>query len=533
MKKIIFILTILLLPVVVYAKEDSGLPGKLDQVLGGQHKLVVNTKTLKSNYLLNMPDSSEESTGPDGYSRFINSYLNNLPEVVNLLNEYRDDQPVIDVYCISKTQCGIKVEYKSDARGTCTIEQYEQEVAHGYQYPACYYTDYTVELKNIVNDPDINAYNAIKKIYYDEMLAGFPTKNYYLYDLSYINQLYNRNNGEAAFVTGIDLKTYFMEISKRFPEINDITKGYPDYKVEYAKISAAGIDNSASDVVYAYSADYIVYYKNTAYLTATFFFNSAPIIFVDEDTPDDKLMEAAKKRIDDYLNDSKVKVVIDDITPTFDDTRLNKIYTELDEYLAAIGLTTRHDANTRVYSLKIGATESPKNLYIIKTNKSNIKALEIKAIEKNTGIRLTSTSSLSMDSILEAVEVTEAYKKLNAKVAKAYNINLFSSSKNTYIKSVAGGMKIYIPVENNFVSEGKVIAYLNDKGEVQEKFTFTVETIDNQKYIAFVTDHLSVYGIVEENNPNTADSLMIILAILIVATIILVIAVKTKTKRYE
>jgi hypothetical protein len=379
----------------------------------------------------------------------------------------------------------------------------------------------------------MTAYNSLKEQFTNNSM--YADRLFYLYDLAYINQLYNMNNGQQALLNGYDSVRYYREISKKFPEINDVLKDKTNYKLQYAMPSWIGASIDDSDVYFSFFADYLIYYKDIAYLMSIFEFRTAPVLFVDDTTPDDKLMEAAKQRIDEYINDSKVKVVIDDVTPTFEPERLSKLYSDLDTYLEAIGSSARHNDNTRIYSLKIGATESPKNLYIIKTNKENIKALEIKAIEKNTGIRLTSTSSISLDSELEASDVTAAYKELNDKVEKAYNISLFSGSKNTYIKSVAGGMKIYIPVADNFISEGLVVAYLDDKGAVQEKFDFSIETVDGQKYVTFVTNHLSVYGIVKdgEQNPNTADYLVIMLGVLAVTTVLLIIANHTKVRRYE
>ena len=340
------------------------------------------------------------------------------------------------------------------------------------------------------------------------------------------------NNGESSFVGDL----YFSSnIAKNFPEINDIAKEIAGVSVVYSGMSAMGSDSvmdlAMSKVASELNYSYTIYYNDTAYLLSNFSFESAPILFVDEVTPDDKLIEAAKARIEEYINNDKIKVVIDDITATFAEDKLEELYNSLDGYLEAIGSDKTHDENTRVYSLKIGATVSPKNLFIIKTSKNNIKALELQSIEKTTGVRFTTTTSLPLDSELEVSDVTAIYKKLNDKIEQAYDINI--KHNTTYVKSVAGGLKIYIPVKNNFNADGKVVAYIGEDGKVKETFDITLETVNGQKYATFTTTHLSIYGIVDGAvaNPKTGDDVMLYVTSLGISVLALTVAIYTKKKR--
>ncbi len=499
MKKYLYLfLAILLLPLSVYAEDDPGLVEKLDQALGGKHKIVITDKTLSNNYLLGMPNEPEPDSDLDGFTRFANAYIKNMPEVKQFLRDNSDYHPRISVYCRTSTHCGIRVDYDFDARGECSMEEYEQLVENGYEYPGCFFTDYEIEIKNIVTDYNQTVYNnTIPEIFADDNVGGFPHKYYYLYDLAYINQLYNQNFGGRSLLNDDDRNSYYELLATSFPEVNDVTDNHPEFSQKYSGISWMGASMNDSDVMLDYSVDYITYYNDVAYRVTSATFLYAPILFVEDTTADDKLIEAAKARINEYLNDGKTKVVIDDITPTFEDSKLQEMYSELNEYLTAIGSSARANSETRIYSLKIGATTSDKHLYIFKAPKNDIKALELQAIEKSTGIRFFSTSSIPSDAMFDVKDVTDAYRELNSSVEEAYDIKLFSYSASSYIKSVAGGMKIYIPVSNGFKIDGKKISYLDKNGKILENFDITLETVDGKTYATFVTDHLSVYAITD------------------------------------
>ena len=499
-KYLCLLLAIVLLPFGVYAEDDPGLPEKLEQALGGNHKIVITDKTLGNNYLLGTPNEPEPTSDFDGFTRFASAYIKNMPEVKQFLKDYSNYHPRIDVYCRTHEHCGIKVSYDFDARGECSSTEYEELVQNGYQYPGCFYTDYEIELKNIVTDYNQDVYNnTIPSIFAKDNVGGFPHNYYYLYDLAYINQLYNQNFGDRSLLNEADRNAYYELLATSFPEINDVTDNHPEFTQKYAGISSMGSSSNDSNVLLEYPVDYITYYNDVAYRITTSTFLYAPILFVEDTTPDDKLIEAAKARIESYLNDSKTKVVIDDITPTFSNEALTRIYDELNSYLTAIGSTASANSETRVYSLKIGATTSEKNLFIFKTPKSNIKALELQAIEKSTGIRFFSTASIPSDALFDVQDVTEAYRKLNKSVEEAYDIKLFSYSASSYIKSVAGGMKIYIPVSKEFKKDGKKISYLDKNGKILENFDITLETVDGKTYATFVTDHLSVYALTDDS----------------------------------
>ena len=375
-KKLLLFIALLLLPVVTFAKDDPGLNVKLHDILSKYKKdgvLVIDSiSTLEEGFLYGEPSNTD--VAGDTLSRVVGAYIHSLPEVVDLLAEYDDEVPRIDVYCLSYTNCGIDIAYKNDNRGYGDGDS---------EYPNDRFTHYDISIKH-TSEYDSNAYNKIKSLY-QEGISAFE-KDYYITDLSYINQLYNYNFGEENMVNTLSSRPSIL--AKSVPEIKNIYENSPGYDVKYGLISAMG--NGWNSVEFTLSADFVNFYNNTAYLNSTLLFHIVPVLFVDENTPDDKIIEVAKKRIEDYINDNRVKVVIDDITPAIDPDDLGEIYSDLDAYLTTLG--KQSDANTRVYSLKIGNTVSPKNFFIIKANSSLIKDLEILTIERNTGVKLTSSS---------------------------------------------------------------------------------------------------------------------------------------------
>ena len=527
-KKLFYLLLFLLLmPIGVFAKDDPGLVEKLDEVLGGQHKLTITDyKVLQNKYLLGYPNEEDEAGDPDGFSVFMNAYVNDLPEVKAFLEEYKDEHPSIDVYCRSYTNCGISIGYDNDNRGTCTEDTYEQLVAEGYEYPGCYYTHYDVEVE-VLDNPDMNKYNELRGKF-TLVSVDNPSiyKDVYLQDLSFVNQLYIKNTGLASFLS-FDGPRSAALVAKNFPEINDFLLENPTYEIKYSGISAMGCENYENNGFEQWcSVDFTLYDNKIAYTNAIYILHTVPVIFVSEDVEDDKLIEAAVTRIKNYLNNDDINVVMDDITPTFSEDVLNNKIDQLNIYLQfGIGMDPI-EYQPRVYSLKIGNTDSPYDVFIIRTSAENLKDLEIQSIEKTTGIRFSSNDAIPMDSQLKIEDVTAQFKELNDAVVEAFDISIYSDSQGAFITSVANGVKIYIPVENNFEAAGKIIAYLGEDGEILEKYDIEIETLNGQKYLTFVTKHLSVYGLLDTTveaaeNPKTLDNVPTYFVIIAVNALVL------------
>lgn len=514
-KKIYYLLLFLLLmPVGVFAKDDPGLFDKLDEVLGGQHKITITDyKVLQNKYLLGYPNEEDVSGDPDGFSVFMNAYVNDLPEVKAFLEEYKDENPSIDVYCKSYTNCGIAISYENDNRGTCTDEQYDAMVAEGYEYPGCYYTHYDVEVE-ILDNPDMDKYNALRGKF-TRMSDDNPSiyKDVYLQDLSFVNQLYIQNTGLASFLT-FDGPRSASLVARNFPEINDFLLENPTYEIKYSGVSAMGCDLYENNGFEQWcSVDFTLFDNKTAYTNAIYLLHTVPVIFVSEDVENESeaLRTAAIARIKEYLNNDEINVEMDDITPRFTDEVLNNKYELLNIYLEYGAGMSPIDYQPRVFSLKIGATESPYDVFIIRTSAENLKDLEVQSIEKTTGIRFSSNDAIPMDSQLKIEDVTAQFKELNDAVVEAFDISIYSDSQGAFITSVANGIKIYIPVENSFEAAGMIVAYLGDDGEILEKYDIKIETVNGTKYLTFVTKHLSVYGLLNTTvdateNPKTLDN---------------------------
>ncbi len=504
MKRIIYgivLFMLIVIPTQLFAKEDSLLYEKLFHILGDDGKLnITSFKTLSPSELDNKPNPEEEEASADmGFSRVISSYIYEIDEVKQLLKEYEEEHPRIDVYCLSTTNCGVNINYDTDMRGdpSDAAEQLDGD----YEYPSPFYKHYDVSI-DVLESRDNDKYNLSKQLFGEGVYSGnegdnnIEFKKFNLYDLAYINQLYNHNNGADSFIDNLYANP--LLIYKSFPELNDLLYMNENFSIKYAMYSNKGTEtNKVENFI---PVDFTSFYKDTAYMVHTFEFYIAPVLFVDETSED--LIEAAKARIENYIGNKDVKVVIDDITPTFEPEVITETINDLNKFLTRISQPTVLENDTRIYSLKIGASESPNNFFIIKTNKSNIKDLEIKGLEKKNGIRFSTTDSIPIDSSLTSEDVTSAFLKLNKNILSAFNLNLFSALNNVSITKVENGLNIMIPVSDDFSLKGKKISYLNDKGKAEEDFDAEIETVDGKKYISFITKHLSVYGIVNDKSGN-------------------------------
>ncbi len=510
MKKFLKLLFVIIMIIIttnnVFAKEDSVLYEKLYNILGDGQLNITSIKTLSSFDLDNYVPTEDETPFYDlGFSRVIASYINNLDSVKNLLKQYEDEHPVINVFCVSSTNCGIGIRYDSDARGNCL----ENPNVDDMEYPACHLKHYDINIE-IVNQKDENKYSLVNR-YFGNLNGNH--KKFYMYDLAFINQLYNHNNGNDSFV---DIMTATPSmIYKNFPEINDIIYNEDELSLQYASYSNMG--NGWNNVDFISTSDFVSYYNDTAYMAHTFEFHIAPILLVEDSVEDDKLIDAALVRINNYINNKDVKVVIDDITPTFDPERYNETMNDLDQFLSKTVGVSRGN-NTRIYSLKIGASYSPNNFYIIKAPKSKIKDLEIKGVEKSSGIRFTTNGIVPVDSSIVSNNVSKTYSDLNSSVLNAYDLNVYSATSGEQVKQIDSGINIYLPVSDDFSLDNKKIAYLDSDGKIKETFTPSIETINGKKYIAFTTTHLSVYGIVKDNvvNPYTGVSTTIVFLVVVI-----------------
>lgn len=110
---------------------------------------------------------------------------------------------------------------------------------------------------------------------------------------------------------------------------------------------------------------------------------------------------------------------------------------------------------------------------------------------------------LAVDKVTKGEEYNTVEVVLKDKVEKfvAYDITL---ERAGIAVQPDGNVKISIPIPDGY-DTSKLVVYRVDKNGIQNKYDVKVETINNQKYAVFETNHFSTYVLAEEKTQNIND----------------------------
>ena len=493
-KKMKFALKILLLiafvlPVSVYARSEES--DELFDIISESRNLnIANLKTLD---LTLFTGGGDEPAFDPYYNMVISYYINNLPGVKEFKQQHSGHDIELYVQCIAYDKCGVYIEYDNEYKDSSC-----DDGVSGYPFCAGRFEEFKISMP-VVKDYNQTVRNIIKTRFknYNSEEFGINVGLFNLLDMAYINQLINNFNNVDNF---LGIKNDASNAEMFFPEVKEILENYPSLQLSYSQPSAIG-GGGKEEIHLEKSGDYLAIYDGTVYDYFTMLFRVGNIILVDKSSTD--LIAAATNRIKEYIDDPNISVVIEDVSSSYNEKQKQDFNKTLN-YIMNSEFNDKNTYSSSVYKLKIG-NNITSTMLIVPVDSSYIEKLEVKSIESKTGIKMsTSSSDVPMDASLQISDVTSNYEE----VVKAYDINLYSSYINGYIKNVKNGIKLMIPVENDFDPEGKSIYYINTKGEKEQKFDYKVETIDGKKYITFVTNHLSVYAISNDKvikNPETGN----------------------------
>lgn len=280
-------------------------------------------------------------------------------------------------------------------------------------------------------------------------------------------------------------------------------------------------------------------YNNTIYYIDTGLGTKADyILYVPDETGDTKeeIMEAAQKRIDDYLGKEAVAEVslsydktmydiwIDDMyfnyresweqdnpNMTLQEFDLNKDkyidnerFYDLESYFAIDGVTGND--NTFIVKVKVGDKERDFNA-IIKRDSSKMVTPSYRTVDMETDIEINSSdSSIPLDTHIRAEKVKEnkykeIIKRLKEKIKLLdenenlmFDLKLYSDSLEDYIKELPNGeFEVRIPISEDFKHKNLKAYYVDENGKV-EKYDITKK----DGYAIFRTNHFSIYTLAEE-----------------------------------
>ena len=299
-----------------------------------------------------------------------------------------------------------------------------------------------------------------------------------------------------------------------------------------------------------------VYYVDPALSTRAY-----SIFYVDDDTTD--VLKAIQKRINDYVGHDKYKVTkVGKVSEYIEDYKTDltnywhQLYDEevarclenhpndieicsdansnyyylvsFDDYLAYNNYTfddieeleiLEDYENEYYYKMKIKGEE---RLFIVLKDSKKKKNPQYISSDLLTDVSISSKSTkVPLDSLVEAKQLTsgEEYNKIKDKLNYAngitFDLSLYSKSLQDYITKLDDTtFKVSIPIPAELNGKSLVVYYVANDGTVEEH-EVTVE----DGYATFITNHFSIYSLVDVNsiNPDTGDNISLYITILLLS----------------
>lgn len=320
---------------------------------------------------------------------------------------------------------------------------------------------------------------------------GGPGKGVYfaVEDLNFVNYIYNNYKGFTE-----DVIPYSSDI-KRIFKYNNFTYHF-DFR--------AGNPTPFYNIMFGYlliEKDGLLY--STMLTTGV---AVKPVIYIPDSTNDndDAYMEAAIKRIKDYLQIDNVSIKVagkrSDLTDRYSElaSGWSKIYNE-------------DKLSDNYYTVNINGTEVD---FVIEKNTQKAKEMEFKTKDIDSNVEINTTSGLVPHDTSIEVEIIGKDHKEYQKILEAlgkdnadiYDLKLFSESKEQYIIKLPNGkFKVRIPLKDEYKNKELKVYYVDDNGN-KETYDVTIE----DEYAVFETTHFSTYSLVAEgniSNPNTLDNI--------------------------
>lgn len=420
------------------------------------------------------------------YRLIVNSYLN---KTINLPNGYK----------YSLNNCILD-------DGTCEISIRKGE------------ENFSEEYKIIFSEK----YN--EKIFKDaSKFSDNLKKEYYLSDMSYINQLINYTN-EIGFFDAVIYDN--LRILNIFSEFKANLEKNPTFDYVPVTLGVGG-----SPIMYGSGAVVVVYQNDVAVgISEELSYNTMKLVFVPDTTENttEAYINAAKEKIEEYLNNDKYRISLfyDELyqqeycSGEYNDCDvsrfLNKIFSDEENYVA------------KPFKLIINNNEY--FVGIVPVSEEKIIDLEIKSLDYDTNISIeTNGSNVPLDTTLKVKDKSKEYGQHG--YDRVYDISLYSLLKNGYITQIYDGVKVMIPLSDNYKHNKVDVYHIKEDGTKNEKYNAEVIELEGKKYAVFTTKHFSLYGIASEDNPQTGDNIQSSIWLLLLGFIGLCVTINLWRKR--
>ena len=417
----------------------------------------------------------------------VNGYVNNLFNV---------DGYYIQAACLSEPyeDCIVEI-YTKDYSETYDPELRKSVPVSGWKGVYNINVTYDEPKENATINNYINKLNK-----FDSM---DPKTYYVVEDLSLINYYLTSNNSEL-WNHGASGRAL------RYSNINDVTKGS---NMTYFLDIRAG--NQDETLMYESAfGPMSVFYNGYSYGAREEGIYLKRVIYIPKDTnnnPKDYAL-AAQKRISEYLEDSSLVKV------TYGGT-----LSSLGEYSEDVDYPVQSD-DGNYYNVTVG--KRTYKFYVIKADSSLLVNPTYISTDINSNIEVTSdNSSIPLDTALTVNELSDSTisEKIGTQNYKLYDINLYSSAKNSKIEKLDNGkFLVKIPIPSDLNEKNLVVYYIPSSGE-KEAHEVTVK----DGYASFETDHFSTYVLAEKvstgtenntiKNPNTFDNIALYVSSMILS----------------
>lgn len=317
-------------------------------------------------------------------------------------------------------------------------------------------------------------------------------KSFRLEDLHLINYLNASSKGIDASLA--------LNFSK---DLIEITKGG---NISY-KFDARLGDAPSNGLWHFGGGAAIVYYDGFAVDITSAGLTTNHVLYVPLDTldNDEARIAAALKRIGDYLGSTKGITI--EVGGTLESLNYYDEYEERIIPWNDEGLIDETTSGSNYYNLTINGQTY--RFTICRKDISDFKKPEYLACDILSKIFIKSSSTeLPLDTAIKVISVVsdEIKKVLGTEIYAAYNISLFSNTKQVSIKKLENGKFIVnVPVPEKLKNKDLIVYYINDKNE---KVAHTVTIKDG--IASFETNHFSTYALAEnssENVPQTFDGI--------------------------
>lgn len=245
-----------------------------------------------------------------------------------------------------------------------------------------------------------------------------------------------------------------------------------------------------NDIAYGYATLASVMQKN--------------IIYVPTGTSEDKYLEVAQKRINDYLGNSSV--VLSEGGSISEDLITDP--EELSGILSDLGVSDVDQYFTLTY-------EDLEYSFLIVADSTKMINPTLRTNDLITGAQIsTSLSEIPLDSAIDANiltsgdEYSEIIRVLDKDDVKMYDLKLYSKSLDSNITELSNGtFEVRLPVPSELEGKALVVYYVTSEGKIEEH-----EVTVSDGYAVFTTNHFSIYTLsektVSEANPKTYDGII-------------------------